>query len=202
MGLFHRKSEDSDSASDTATLTYPLNLEGRLCPLLDDPGLLFDFYEAAGLRKDLKKIVKTQRWEGKPPVPYSIGPDALQKLLYSLLQSPAMRRKIASRDSSAGNSPALHQAIWGWLAARNGKLAELAEKHTHEKKDRLFMAPSAFRETIQEAKEAEILDEQGAQQIACLAAAFAMLQPEEAQDLLQAAAEAFPEVAAPLGLPA
>lgn len=200
MALFHRNKEKSESGQPSNDLTYPLNPEGRLCPLLDDPDLLFDFYETAGLRKDLKKICKTLRWDGKPPVPYSIGPDALKGLLHSLLQSPAMRRKLAARDNTAGNSPALHQAIWAWIAARNPKLAELAEKHTHEKKERLFMAPQGLRDTLREAGENELLDEAGPLQAACLAAAFAMLQPEDASDLLSAAAEVYPEVGASLGL--
>ena len=214
VGLFKRKpskqetgetqragaGEETHPSRSPEPATYPLNPDGPLCPLLDNPALLFEFYETAGLRKELKKVCKNERWDGKPAVPYSIGPAALTSLLHSLLQSPAMRRRIAARDSGPGHSPALHQAIWAWVAVRNSKLVELAEKHTHEVKDRLFMAPSAFREMIQKAREENLLDENGPLQLACLAVAFAMLQRDDARELLQVVTDLHPEYGKALGL--
>ena len=129
-----------------------------------------------------------------------MGPEALKGMLLSLLQSPPMRKRINAMDVGSGTSPALHQAIWTWFAVRNPKLAALAEKHTHEVKGRLFMKPDNFGKLIETARTEGILDEKAPFQLACLAVAFAVLQPVEAPALLKTVGDAFPELRASLGV--
>ena len=179
---------------------YPLNPQGPLCPLLDDADLLMDFYEQAQLRKSLKKYCKQTRWEAKPPVPYSMGNETLKKLLASLLGNPEARSKLVKKDLSGGESPALHQAIWGWVSVSNPTLSELVGEHSHDVEDRVFMSCSELKSLIHSAKEKELLDEDGIRHVAYLAVAFAMLQPAEALELLQTFCTEFPSYTEQLGL--
>lgn len=215
MGLFHRKKQEPAETPATKSEaaarpepapwaavpnTFPCHHDAPLCPLLDDADLLFEFYETAGLRKELKKICKLYRWDGKPPVPYSMGPETLKPMVLSMLQSPAMRKRITAMDSGTGPSPALHQAIWTWFAVRNQKLAALVEKHTHEVKGRLFLKPEALAKLIETARAEGLADDPAPRQLACLAMAFAILQPDEASGLLETVAEAFPDLSRAIGL--
>ena len=174
---------------------YPLCESGPLCPLLDDPELLFDFYVTSGLRQGVKRFLKTHRWEGRPKSPYAMNDEILTQMLHSMCNSPDARRLLrASRDSLA-----LHYAIWAWLDHTNKDLFKAAQEHAHlDEAGKYFMTPAELGTFL----DARRIDDDAAidRQLTYLAVAFAMLQDESRAELLAEVIYRFPGTARDLGV--
>lgn len=165
---------------------YPFNLDGPLCPLLNNKELLTEFYSEEGLRHGIKNFCKKVNWPGKPPVAFAIDPAKLQELLLSLFNTPAAR--VALQNSRATY---LDNAIWQWLTVVNPRLAERLSKACVETKGKLFLKPEALEDVLK--TEAADL------QLAYIVLAFAMLQPDDRMRLGEVFLAKFPAYAEKFG---
>jgi len=181
-------------------MTYPINPDGALCPLLNDGTFLYDLYAGADARIEIKKFVKRNRWPGKPPISYSVGPETMKKMLVSLHSTRAGRDRVEAVTSKAENPLTLYQVIWNWLTVHATELIKAADEHSHTKGRKVFMSPKEFVELL-DARSKEIAeDEDEKKHLVYLALAFAMLQPEDSKELLQTATSKFPEFQDAVGL--
>jgi hypothetical protein len=176
---------------------YPFNLDGPLCPLLNNAELLAEFYAEEGLRHGIKKFCKKTAWPGKPVVAFAISPEKLQELLLSLFNTPAARA-ILSRQSQADRAVYLDNAIWQWLTVTNPKLAERFLACCHEIKEKSFVKPELLQKLLvdirQEKPDAKIITS-----LAYVVLAFAMLQPDDRYRLGEIFLSAFPDYAEKFG---
>lgn len=185
---------------DVSSSTYPLDLDGPLCPLLDDGELLLRFYEESGAKLDIKKYVKRHRWEGKPPLSYSVGRETLKKMILSLQHSARARRELHSTTHKNDNALVLYQVIWNWLSVQDPKLIEAIDKHSHSVGDRIYVTPAELDALIETRQKEEDWEEKGKLHLAFLVLAFTMLQPDDRSDLVRTFTRAVPELAAPMGV--
>ncbi|MCG3149484.1 MAG: hypothetical protein PCFJNLEI_02947 [Verrucomicrobiae bacterium] len=166
---------------------YPFNLDGPLCPLLNNKELLAEFYSEESLRHGIKNFCKKANWPGKPATSFAIDPAKLQELLLSLFNSPAGRKTL-----QASRATYLDNAIWQWLTVTNPKLAERVSLVCDDVKGRLFLKPEALVKLLQ--KEAAEVG------LAYVVLAFAMLQPDDRQRLGEVFLAKFPDYAAKFGV--
>jgi len=168
------------------TSHYPFNLDGSLCPLLNNPELLMEFYSEESLRHGIKNFCKKANWPGKPAMSFAIDPAKLQELLLNLFNSPAARQMLQGSRATY-----LDNAIWQWLTVTNPKLAERVSLVCDEVKGRLFIKPEALEKLLQ--KEAADVG------LAYVVLAFAMLQPDDRQRLREVFVAKFPDYAEKFG---
>jgi hypothetical protein len=167
---------------------YPFNLDGSLCPLLNDREVLAGFYADESLRHGIKNFCKKTVWPGKPPVAFAIDPALLQDLLLSLFNSPVGRARLR-----ASRATYLDNAIWQWLSVTHPALAERVSRVCVDVKGRLFLKPAALATLLQ--------SEPASLPLAYVVLAFAMLQPDDRQALGETFLKAFPDYAAKFGTP-
>lgn len=165
---------------------YPFSLDGPLCPLLNQPELLAEFYSAPGLRHEIKSFCKRATWPGKPSVAIAIDPVKLQELLLHLFNSPAARAVLR-----ASRATYLDNAIWHWLTQVDPALAGRLAKVCDEVKDRLFLQPAALEKLLQ--------TEKPELPLAYAVLAFAMLQPDDRLRFGEIFLAAFPAYAEKFG---
>ena len=172
---------------------YPFNLDGPLCPLLNNAELLAEFYAEEGLRHGIKKFCKKTGWPGKPVVAFALSPEKLQELLLSLFNTPTARA-ILSRQSQNGRATYLDNAIWEWFTRTNPKLAERVGSCCHEIKGKVFIKPEPLEKLLtaiqQEKPDADVINP-----LAYVVLAFAMLQPDDRYRLGEMFLSAFPDYA-------
>jgi hypothetical protein len=176
---------------------YPFNLDGPLCPLLNNAELLAEFYAEDSLRHGIKKFCKKTAWPGKPVVPIALSPEKLQELMLNLFNSPAARR-ILHRESEADRATYLDNAIWEWFARTNPKMTERVGGCCHDIKDKVFIKPESLEKLLvaikQEKPDATVITS-----LACMVLAFAMLQPDDRYRLGDMFLAAFPDYAERFG---
>jgi len=172
---------------------YPFNLNGPLCPLLNNAEILTAFYAEEGLRHGIKNFCKKHVWPGKPPVAFAIDPTKLQELMLHLFNSPDAR-SILHKLSVADRATYLDNAIWQWFAAMNPKLGQRVVDCCHDIKGKSFIKPEALQKLLAEFQ-AEAPEAHAINQLACLVLAFAMLQPDDRYRLGEAFLAAFPDYA-------
>jgi hypothetical protein len=176
---------------------YPFNLDGPLCPLLNNAELLAEFYAEESLRHGIKKFCKKTAWPGKPVVAFALSPEKLQELLLSLFNTPAARA-ILSRQSQDDRATYLDNAIWQWLTVTNPKLAERVSGCCHEIKEKSFIKPESLEKLLvaiqQEKPDATVITS-----VAYVVLAFAMLQPDDRYRLGEIFLSAFPDYAERFG---
>jgi len=170
---------------------YPFNLDGPLCPLLNNAELLAEFYAADTLRHGIKKFCKKTAWTGKPVVPIAMSPEKLQELMLNLFNSPAARG-ILHRESEADRATYLDNAIWQWLTVTNPKLAERVEECCDDIKDRIFVKAEALQKLLA-VIQAEKPDANVITSLAYVVLAFAMLQPDDRYRLGEIFLSVFPD---------
>jgi hypothetical protein len=170
------------------TAYYPFDLDGPLCPLLNNAELLAEFYSDAGLRHGIKAFCKKAHWPGKPPVAFAIDPAKLQELLVSLFNSPLARQQLKTSRATY-----LDNAIWQWLTVNHPRLADRVSRVCDDIKGRLFLKPEALAQLLPAEKEPLPL--------AYLVLAFAMLQPADRQRFGEVFLAAFPDYAGKFGVP-
>jgi hypothetical protein len=181
-------------------MTYPLDPDGGLCPLLNDGSFLYDLYAGADARHEIKKFVKRNRWPGKPPISYSVGPETMKKMLLSLHSTREGRDRVEAVTRKAENPLTLHQVIWNWLTVHATELVKAADDHSHSKGQKVFMSPKEFSALVN-ARSKEIEEnEDEKKHLVYLALAFAMLQPDDCKELLETATKKFPEFQEAVGL--
>ena len=156
---------------------YPFNLDGPLCPLLNDAELLAGFYAEESLRHGIKNFCKKNSWPGKPVVSFAIDPAKLQELLVSLFNTPAARANL-SRLADGGRATYLDNAIWQWLTVVNPTMAQRVSDGCDDIKGKLFLKPAAL-QTLVAAIQKETPDSKVILQLAYVVLGFAMLQPED-----------------------
>ncbi|MEI6084066.1 MAG: hypothetical protein WCS70_07165 [Verrucomicrobiota bacterium] len=169
-----------------SALHYPFNLDGPLCPLLNNPELLMEFYSEEGLRHGIKNFCKKASWPGKPATSFAIDPAKLRELLLNLFNTPAARKAL-----QASRATYLDNAIWQWLTATNPQLAERVSRACDDVKGMLFLKPEALEKLLQ--KEAADLA------LAYVVLAFAMLQPDDRHRLREVFLAKFPDYAEKFG---
>jgi hypothetical protein len=130
-----------------AVNTYPFNLDGSLCPLLNHAELLGEFYAEDGLRHGIKSFCKKTTWPGKPVVSFAISPEKLQELLLSLFNTPAARA-ILHRLSEADRATYLDNAIWEWFAMANPELGRRLVGCCHDVKGKSFIKPETLQKLL------------------------------------------------------
>src|SRR5260221_8722836 len=130
-----------------AVTTYPFNLDGSLCPLLNHAELLGEFYAEDSLRHGIKSFCKKTAWPGKPVVSFAISPENLKELLLSLFNTPAARASL-QRLSASDRATYLDTAIWEWFIAANPKLAEQVLGCCHEIKGKSFLKSEALQKFL------------------------------------------------------
>ena len=172
-------------------MCYPFNLDGPLCPLLNDAELLAAFYGEESLRHGIKLFCKKTNWPGKPVVAFAINPEKLQELLLSLFNSPDARA-ILHRQSAAERATYLDNAIWQWLTVTQPKLAERVEKCCDSVRDKIFVKAEPLQKLLA-AIQTEKPDVDVTTQLAYVVLAFAMLQPDDRYRLGEAFVTVFPE---------
>ena len=185
------------SAALQAVTTYPFNLEGPLCPLLNHAELLGEFYAEDGLRHGIKSFCKKAAWPGKPVVSFAISPEKLQELLLSLFNTPAARATL-HRLSEADRATYLDNAIWEWFATANPKLGKRVVDCCHDIKGKSFIKPEALQRFLSDFQK-EGPDGNSVTQLAYVVLAFAMLQPDDRYRLGEIFLSAFPEFAEGFG---
>jgi hypothetical protein len=176
-----------------AVISYPFNLDGPLCPLLNHAELLGEFYAEDGLRHGIKSFCKKTAWPGKPVVSFTIGPEKLQELLLSLFNTPAART-ILRRLSESDRATYLDNAIWVWFTMANPKLAERVLGCCHDIKGKSFVKPEALQKFLSDFQ-TESPDTNAVTQLAYVVLAFAMLQPDDRYRLGELFLSAFPAFA-------
>jgi len=180
-----------------AVTTYPFNLDGSLCPLLNHAELLGEFYAQDGLRHGIKNFCKKTAWPGKPVVSFAISPEKLQELLLSLFNTPAARASL-HRLSASNRATYLDNAIWEWFIRANPKLAERILGCCHEIKGKSFLKPEPLQKFLSDFQK-ESPDANVVTQLAYVVLAFAMLQPDDRYRLGEIFISAFPEFAEGFG---
>jgi hypothetical protein len=172
---------------------YPFNLDGPLCPLLNNAELLATFYAEDSLRHGIKNFCKKAGWPGKPVVSFAINPEKLQELMLSLFNTPAARATL-SRQSEAGHGVYLNDAIWQWFITTNPTLDEWVLGYCHDIKGKSFIKPESLQKLLtdfqRESPAANIVT-----QLACVVLAFAIVQPDDRYRLGETFLSAFPEYA-------
>jgi len=170
---------------------YPFNLDGTLCPLLNNAELLSAFYAEESLRHGIKQFCKKTAWPGKPAISFAVDPAKLQELLLSLFNTPSARATL-QRLAGAGRGTYLDNAMWQWLTVNNSALAERISGCCDDIKDKLFLKPESFQSfLVALQKDQPNADVVG--QLAAIVLAFAMLQPDDRYDLGEAFLAVFPE---------
>jgi hypothetical protein len=180
-----------------AVNTYPFNLDGSLCPLLNHAELLAGFYAEESLRHGIKSFCKRTNWPGKPVMAFAVGPEKLQELVLSLFNSPQARATLR-RLAEADKATYLDNAIWQWLTVVNPKLAERVSKCCEGIKDRMFIKVEPLQKLLA-AIQQEKADTQVVGALAYVVLAFAMLQPNDRYQLGEAFLSTFPEYAKGFG---
>ena len=180
------------TALQTAS-AYPFNLDGALCPLLNDAELLEAFYAESSLRHGIKNFCKRTAWPGKPVVSFAINPEKLQELMLSLFNTPAARATL-KRQSEAGHGTYLDNAIWQWFTTTNQALGKRVFDCCHDIKGDSFIKPESLQKLVTEFQK-ESPDANSVKQLACVVLAFAMLQPDDRYRLGEIFLSAFPEYA-------
>ena len=180
--------------------SYPLSPDGPLCPLLDDGSLLLSFYEGSGAKPDVKKFIKRHRWPGKPPLSFTVGPEALKAILRNLNGSRESRDILAAATAKMENPPVLHQVIWNWLSVNDAELVNAADEHGEVQGERVFLSPGGLGRLIAAQAAGADGSDRRTRHLVYLALAFAMLQPDDALQLLQTIGQRFPEYRGPIGL--
>ena len=184
------------NAQLSATPYYPFNLDGPLCPMLNDAEVLASFYADDSFRHSIKQFCKRTVWPAKPAVSYSVDPAQLKALLLSLLNSPVGRAAL-QRQSQTGRCPYLDNAIWQWLTTVNLALSRRLSDCCDDIKGRLFIRPAAW-VTFLTKIQSEQPEEATVTQLAYLTLAFAMLQADDRYTLGEAFLAAFPDCKAKL----
>jgi len=184
--------ESMSIALQTAPV-YPFNLDGPLCPLLNNAELLAAFYADDTLRHGIKSFCKKTVWPGKPVVSFAINPEKLQELMLSLFNTPAARATL-SRQSEAGHGVYLNDAIWQWFITTNPTLDEWVSGYCHDIKGKSFIKPESLEKLLTDfQKKSPTADT--VTQFACVVLAFAMVQPDDRHRLGETFLSAFPEYA-------
>jgi hypothetical protein len=184
----------------TSTKTYPLDPEGPLCPLLDDGTLLLEIYEGGGSKQEIKKFIKRNRWPGKPPISYAVGPETMKKMLLSLHSSSEGRKRLASATSNHEEPPVLYQVIWNWLGTQNPKLVQAVDDFSHTRGDKVFVSAEQYSGLLDARFKEEECGDEEKKQLVFLGLAFAMLQPEESPALLNVIGERLSDYKEAVGL--
>jgi hypothetical protein len=179
--------------------TYPLALDGPLCPLLNDGDLLYQFYSGA-FRREIKKFIRKHNWPGKPVLSYSVGSDTMKQALLSLLNAPEGRDRVTARMSQEGHELALYQAIWGWLGFQDADLLTAVEDHSHTVDEKVFMSPRELAGLLDARLKEGELSAEARKRLAILALGFAMLQPKDRKKLVKITADRLPEFKEAIGL--
>ena len=174
-----------------ATPYYPFTLDGPLCPLLNDTELLSGFYAEDSLHHGIKQFCKRTTWPAKPVVSYALGPEKLKELLISLFNSPVARATLR-RQSEKDRYTYLDSAIWLWLSIANPVLSQRLSGCCDDVKGRLFIRCEAWAALLTKIQ-SEKPDAATVPQLAYVALAFAMLQPDDRYALGEAFLSAFPE---------
>jgi hypothetical protein len=177
---------------------YPFNLDGSLCPLLNQAELLGEFYAEDGLRHGIKSFCKKTAWPGKPAVSFAISPENLKGLLLSLFNTPAARASL-HRLSASDRATYLDNAIWEWFITANPQLAKRVLGCCHEVKGKSFIKPEAFQKFLSDFQK-ESPDANVVTQLAYVVLAFAMLQPDDRYRLGEIFLSAFPAFAEGFGV--
>jgi hypothetical protein len=172
---------------------YPFNLDGPLCPLLNDAELLAAFYAEDSLRHGIKAFCKKTVWPGKPVVSFAINQEKLQELMLSLFNTPAARATLR-RQSEAGHGVYLDNAIWQWFGSTNPTLGEWVSGYCHDIKGDSFIKPESLQKLLTDFQK-KSPDAKSVTQFACVVLAFAMVQPDDRYRLGEAFLSAFPEYA-------
>jgi len=171
--------------------TYPFNLDGPLCPLLNNAELLAAFYAEDSLRHSIKAFCKKTTWPGKPVVSFVITPEKLQELMLSLFNTPAARATL-SRQSDAGHGVYLNDAIWQWFGSTNPTLGGWISGYCHDIKGKSFIKPESLEKLLIDFRK-KSPEADSVTQLACVVLAFAMVQPDDRYRLGQTFLSAFPE---------
>jgi hypothetical protein len=169
--------------------SYPFNLDGSLCPLLNSGETLLAFYDGADARQSIKQFCKRSTWSGKPAVSYAIDGEKMKELLASLFNSPSARQQL---QSSPGRCPFLHDVIWQTASIENSQLIERVSGCTKETDGRLFAKTDLFANLLAEIQK-EHQNSEYLTQLAYIVLAFAILQPDDRHVLWEAFLSAFPE---------
>jgi hypothetical protein len=177
-----------------ATPYYPFTLDGPLCPLLNDAGVLSSFYAEESLHHTIKQFCKRTTWPGKPAVSYGVGPKKLKELLLSLFNSPVARAALRQK-SEKGRCDYLDNAIWQWLTIANPTLRDRLSGCCDDIKGKLFIKRGAWVALLVKIQ-SEKPSVDTVTQLAYAALAFAMLQEDDRHALGEAFLSAFPEYAA------
>jgi len=182
--------------SEAESPYYPLCESGPLCPLLDDDGLLYDFYVTGGLRHEIKRFCKTHHWEGKPRT-LAMTDTAFKKLIRSMCNSFEARQALkASNDYIE-----LHDAIWIWLKKTNKTLYDRAKSFGHQDKSgKLFMTSSELGRLLAEVGDEDLPSIRSS--LIYLGLAFAMLDTKSRVELIAKIVALFPDTVDGLGLSA
>jgi|APTNR8051073442_1049403.scaffolds.fasta_scaffold01239_2 hypothetical protein len=157
---------------------YPWNPKGKLCPFLDDPALW-----AEALADDERRAVKTAAKRlGRREV-ISITNDQKIGELCCWLLGKSHYRKVLAKILVREGRPFVHQALWREFYLGNDELrAKLPiETFTSKDDDRFFLDTEAFRRHLDELKP----DNAHLRAMVILGSAFAMLQPDTAQEILK-----------------
>lgn len=174
---------------------YPMCEDGPLCPLLDDPDFLFQVYIDGGLRKPVKRFLKTQRWPGRPQrTGYVMTEDSLRVLLHSMCNSAGARHRLNGQHKNLR----LHNAIWVWLRHIDKNLLGLALEIGHHEGKKCFMTPAELGRFLDAGQKARLETDHA--RLHYVSVAFAMLQPKQRNELLAELLGRFPKLAADLGL--
>jgi hypothetical protein len=176
---------------------YPFNLDGPLCPLLNDAEMLTTFYAEESLRHGIKSFCKKTTWPGKPTVSFAIDPAKLQELVFNLFNTPAARA-ILSRQADLGRATYLDNAIWQWLTVVNPALAQRISGGCDDIKGKLFMKPEALQKLVDDFQK-EKPDANSITQLAYVVLGFAMLQPDDRYSFGESFLVAYPEFAEKFG---
>jgi hypothetical protein len=174
-------------ASPIASEHAPFNPDGPLCPLLDDPKLLFKIYSASPETRDavkrmMKKLVPTRPGQ----ILKKDDPNQMGEALRSLLNSGRRRAEIRAKDPN-GSTP-IHVALYQWLLADshdfiNDVTTESGAKVVDE---RVFFRPENLESYL--SKHGVPADDSQKKLLALLTAAFAFFEPANAQGLVGALA--------------
>jgi hypothetical protein len=160
------------------TKPYPWSEQGKLCPLLDDPTLW-----AKALSDSQRACVKTAaKRAGRREVIPITDDEKIGKLCCWMLGAPGRRKLLADVLRRQGVSP-MHQALWNDLYAADEEMKRLFPDETFAK-DRnglLFINTEALSDRLSTVQPRD----QNLRSIAILSAAFAMLQPERASEILE-----------------
>jgi hypothetical protein len=176
---------------------YPFNLDGALCPLLNNAAMLAEFYSEERLRHGIKNFCKKAVWPDKPTISFAVSPEKLQELLLSLFNTPAARA-LLKKQSDADRAVYLDNAIWSWLNINHPQLAERVSKACDHVKDKVFLKPEAL-EKLLVAVKAEKPDATAVAALAFIVLAFAMLQPDNRIRFGETFLAAFPDYADKFG---